>query len=146
LLRQITPEDLMAFGMIPEIVGRLPVMVNVDPLDKAALVRILIEPRNALVKQFQRLLSLDDVELVLTDEALSTAADMALKRETGARGLRTIIENALLDVMYEVPSHREIKKVIVDREVIERTKRPQIVGENGQALGWTDDAPLDAAA
>ncbi len=146
LLRQLTPEDLMAFGMIPEIVGRLPVMVNVDPLDKAALMRILVEPRNALVKQFQRLLALDDVELVLTDDALSTAADMALKRETGARGLRTIIENALLDVMYEAPSHREIKKVIVDHDVIERTKRPQIVGENGQALGWTDDAPMNAAA
>src|SRR5215475_6696483 len=129
LLRQVTPEDLMAFGMIPEIVGRLPVLVSVDPLDKAALMRILVEPKNALVKQFQRLLSLDNVDLVFSEEALSTAADMALRRETGARGLRTIIENTLLDVMYEVPSHREIKKVIVDREVIERSKRPQIVGE-----------------
>ena len=146
LLRQITPEDLMSFGMIPEIVGRLPVMVNVDPLDKPALMRILVEPKNALVRQFQRLLSLDNVELVFTDEALSTAADMALKRETGARGLRTILEGALLDVMYEVPSHREIKRVVVDREAIERLRRPQIVGENGQALGWNDDAPLNAAA
>jgi ATP-dependent Clp protease ATP-binding subunit ClpX len=146
LLRQITPEDLMAFGMIPEIVGRLPVVVNVDPLDKAALMRILVEPKNALVRQFQRLLSLDNVELIFTDEALSTAADMALKRETGARGLRTILEGALLDVMYEVPSNREIKRVVVDREAIERVRRPQIVGDNGQALGWHDDAPLNAAA
>jgi ATP-dependent Clp protease ATP-binding subunit ClpX len=146
LLRQITPEDLMAFGMIPEIVGRLPVMVNVDPLDKGALMRILVEPKNALVRQFQRLLSLDNVELVFTDEALSTAADMALKRETGARGLRTILEGALLDVMYEVPSHREIKRVVVDREAIERVRRPLITGENGLALGWHDDTPLNAAA
>lgn len=146
LLRQITPEDLMAFGMIPEIVGRLPVAVNVDPLDKPALMRILVEPKNALIKQFQRLLGLDGVELVFTEDALSTAADMALKRETGARGLRTIIENSLLDVMYEVPSHREIKRVIIDREVIEKVRRPQIVGENGQLLTWNHDAPLESAA
>ena len=146
LLRQVTPEDLMAYGMIPEIVGRLPVVVNVDPLDKAALMRILVEPKNALVKQFQRLLALDSVELVFSDEALSTAADMALRRETGARGLRTIIENTLLDVMYEVPSRREIKRVVIDRDSIERSKRPQMLGEKGEALGWSDDAPLDAAA
>jgi ATP-dependent Clp protease ATP-binding subunit ClpX len=146
LLRQTTPDDLMEYGMIPEIVGRLPVAVNVDPLDKSALMRILVEPKNALVRQFQRLLGLDNVELVFTDEALSTAADIALRRETGARGLRTIIENALLDVMYEVPSHREIKRVVVDREAIERIRRPLIVGENGQMLGWHDDTPLDAAA
>jgi ATP-dependent Clp protease ATP-binding subunit ClpX len=100
LLRQITPDDLMAYGMIPELVGRLPVSVNVDPLDKPALMRILTEPKNALVKQYQRMLSLDGVELVFTEEALSAASDLALKRETGARGLRTIIENCLLDVMY----------------------------------------------
>jgi ATP-dependent Clp protease ATP-binding subunit ClpX len=146
LLRQITPEDLIDFGMIPEIVGRLPVVVNVDPLDKAALMRILVEPKNALVRQFQRLLGLDNVELTFTDEALSTAADMALRRETGARGLRTIIENALLDVMYEVPSHREIKRVVVDREAIERVRRPLIAGEKGEPLGWHDNTPLDAAA
>jgi ATP-dependent Clp protease ATP-binding subunit ClpX len=146
LLRQVTPDDLMEYGMIPEIVGRLPVAVNVDPLDKSALMRILVEPKNALVRQFQRLLGLDNVELVFTEEALSTAADIALRRETGARGLRTIIENALLDVMYEVPSHREIKRVVVDREAIERIRRPLIVGENGQMLRWHDDTPLDAAA
>jgi ATP-dependent Clp protease ATP-binding subunit ClpX len=146
LLRQVTPEDLMAYGMIPEIVGRLPVLVSVDPLDKAALLRILVEPKNALVKQFQRLLSLDNVELVFSDEALSTAADMALRRETGARGLRTIIENTLLDVMYEVPSHREIRRVVVDRDAIEHKKPPQMMGENGQILAFTDNTPLDAAA
>jgi ATP-dependent Clp protease ATP-binding subunit ClpX len=146
LLRQTTPEDLIAFGMIPEIVGRLPVLVNVDPLDKTALMRILVEPKNALVRQFQRLLALDNVDLVFSEEALSTAADMALRRETGARGLRTILESALLDVMYEVPSHREIKRVIVDREAIERTRRPLIAGEKGEPLRWSDDTPLNAAA
>jgi ATP-dependent Clp protease ATP-binding subunit ClpX len=146
LLRQIAPEDLMAFGMIPELVGRLPVAVNVDPLDKAALMRILVEPKNALVRQFQHLLALDNVDLVFSEEALSTAADMALRRETGARGLRTILENSLLDVMYEVPSHREIKKVVVDREAIERTRRPLLSGENGQPMPWNDDTPLNAAA
>jgi ATP-dependent Clp protease ATP-binding subunit ClpX len=147
LLRQVTPEDLMAFGMIPEIVGRLPVASNVDPLDKAALMRILVEPKNALIKQYQRLLGLDGVELVFTEDALSVAADLALKRETGARGLRTIIEGSLLDVMYEVPSHREIKRVIIDREAIEKIRRPQIVGENGQLITLSDDAPpLESAA
>ncbi len=153
LLAQVMPEDLMGFGLIPELVGRLPVVVHVDPLDKAALMRILVEPKNALVKQFERLLSLDSVELVFTEEALSTAADMAITRETGARGLRSILETTLLDVMYEVPSHHEIKRVVIDRESIQRTRRPQIVGENGQALHWSDEATpaptpprLDAAA
>jgi ATP-dependent Clp protease ATP-binding subunit ClpX len=139
LLRQVTPDDLMGFGMIPELVGRLPVAVNVDPLDKPALMRILVEPKNALVKQFQRLLSLDGVELVFTEDALSTAADLALKRETGARGLRTIIETSLLDVMYEVPSNRDIKKVIIDRAALERTTRPQMLGENDKPLKWSDE-------
>src|SRR5579859_7994217 len=146
LLRQVAPEDLMAFGMIPEIVGRLPVMVNVDPLDKAALVRVLVEPKNALVKQFQRMLALDEVDLVFTDDALSGAADLALKRQTGARGLRTIIESVLLDVMYEAPSNRQIRKVVVDRDTIEHKKRPQLVSSDGQPLGWSDNPPLDAAA
>jgi ATP-dependent Clp protease ATP-binding subunit ClpX len=125
--------------MIPELVGRLPVAVNVDPLDKPALLRILVETKNALVNQFQRLLSLDGVELVFTEDALSTAADLALKRETGARGLRTIIETSLLDVMYEVPSNRDIKKVIIDRAALERTTRPQMLGENDKPLKWSDE-------
>lgn len=146
LLQKVEPEDLMSFGLIPELVGRLPITVNVDPLDKPALVRILIEPKNALVKQFQRLLGLDNVELIFTDEALSAAADIALKRETGARGLRSILENTLLDVMYEVPGHRDIKRVVVDREAIERTRQPQLLGESGQPLTGNDGAPLNAAA
>src|SRR5262249_54974928 len=124
LLRQVTPADLRPYGMSAQSVRRPPVLVSVDPLDKAALMRILVEPKNALVKQFQRLLSLDNVDLVFSEEALSTAADMALRRETGARGLRTIIENTLLDVMYEVPGHREIRRVVVDRDALEHSKPP----------------------
>jgi len=146
LLNQITPEDLMDYGMIPEMIGRLPVMVNVDPLDKAALMRILTEPKNALVKQFQALLGLDNVQLQFTDEGLSTAADIALRRKTGARGLRTIIESSLLDVMYEVPGHRDIKKVVIDREAIEHTRRPVLLDENGKALHWSDEPPMNVAA
>jgi ATP-dependent Clp protease ATP-binding subunit ClpX len=143
LLRQVSPEDLMGFGLIPELVGRLPVIVNVDPLDKAALMRILVEPKNALVKQYQRLLGLDNVELEFAEEALSLAADIALKRETGARGLRTILEGALLDVMFEVPGKKDVRRVVVTREAIERTARPRLVGEDGQTLTWGDEAPLE---
>ena len=148
LLRQVSPEDLMQFGMIPELVGRLSVVVNVDPLDHDALVRIMVEPRNALVKQFQRLLALDNVELSFTDDALSSAADLALKRETGARGLRTILESALLDVMYEVPSQKDIQSVVIDRDVIERIKRPTLVDKNGKTIAWNEpnSSPLVSAA
>lgn len=146
LLRQVTPDDLMDFGMIPELVGRLPVTVNVDPLDKDAMIRIMVEPKNALVKQFQRLLSFDGIDLVFTDDALAAAADMALKRETGARGLRTIIENCLLDVMYEVPGRRDVKKVVVDQNAIERTGTPQLIGEHEQAITWSEDHQPPASA
>jgi ATP-dependent Clp protease ATP-binding subunit ClpX len=150
LMAKVAPEDLMQFGLIPELIGRLPVVVHVDPLDKAALMRILTEPKNAVTKQYQQLLKLDGVELVFTDDALSSAADLALKRETGARGLRGILEATLLDVMYEVPGRREVKKVVVDAAAIDGTGRPKLVGENDQALLWSDDkAPddkLNAAA
>jgi ATP-dependent Clp protease ATP-binding subunit ClpX len=145
LLQQVSPEDLNAFGLIPEMIGRLPVIVTVDPLDKEALIRILTEPKNALVKQYQRLLSLDNVELAFTEEALSAAADIALKRETGARGLRGILESTLIDVMYEAPSHRELKKVEVDRDAIERTGRPKLLTASGTILAWSDgDTPKDS--
>lgn len=139
LLRQTMPEDLMGFGMIPELVGRLPVIVNVEPLDKAALIRILVEPRNSLVKQYQRMLGLDNVELQFTEDALAAAADIALHRETGARGLRSILESTLLDVMYEVPGHKEVKRVVIDQEAIARTKRPTMYGDGGTALAWSED-------
>jgi len=118
LLRQVTPDDLMRYGMIPEIVGRLPLVISVDPLTKDDLVEILTRPKNAVTKQFQRLLALDNVELVFTEEALTTAAQEAMKHEAGARGLRTIIERALLDVMYEIPSRRDVKKCVISAEAV----------------------------
>jgi ATP-dependent Clp protease ATP-binding subunit ClpX len=148
LLPQAAPEDLMQFGLIPELIGRLPVMVNVNPLDKSALMRILVEPKNAVTKQYQQLLKLDDVDLQFSDEALNMAADLALKRETGARGLRGILESTLMDVMFEVPGRKEIKKVVVTADAIDGKGRPQLIGENEQSLSWTDkpEGDLDAAA
>jgi ATP-dependent Clp protease ATP-binding subunit ClpX len=143
LLSQVSPDDLLAYGLIPEFAGRLPVVVNVEPLDHAAFMRILTDPRNAIVKQFQRLFAMvDDVELVFTQEALSVAAEMALKYKTGARGLRAIIEEALLDVMYEIPSHKEIKKCIVTADVIMGKTKPELYDEYGRPVGDT----LDKAA
>ncbi|MBC7315677.1 MAG: ATP-dependent Clp protease ATP-binding subunit ClpX, partial [Chloroflexi bacterium] len=124
LLRQVTPDDLLRYGMIPEFVGRLPVIVTVDALSEDDLVRILTEPKNALVRQYQKLLALDHVELEFTEEALRMAAQEALRRKMGARGLRTIIEETLLDVMYELPSQPEIRKWVVTAEAI-RNRREQ---------------------
>ncbi|MCC6800872.1 MAG: ATP-dependent Clp protease ATP-binding subunit ClpX [Anaerolineae bacterium] len=147
LLHQVAPEDLIKFGMIPEIVGRLPVITVVDPLDRDALVRILTEPKNSLVKQFQQMFALDGVALEFTGDALHAAADLASARETGARGLRSIMEVALLDVMYEIPSFKEIvQRVVVDAEVIRGTARPKIILENNRVLRWGDDGTLESAA
>ena len=137
LLRQVTSDDLMKFGLIPEFVGRLPVAVSVDPLDKQALVRILTEPRNALVKQYQRLFGLDNVELMFTPEALQAIADEATKLRTGARGLRTILESVLLDVMYEIPSRPEVTKCIVNADTILRRSQPVLLAGNDRAVLWT---------
>jgi len=134
LLRQITGDDLLKFGMIPEFVGRLPVMVSVEPLDKATLVRILTEPKNALVRQYQKFLALDNVELVFTPEALEAAADLALKLKTGARGLRTIIEEVLLDTMYEIPSRGDVGKCIVDADVIHRQRKPILLDKQDKPI------------
>ncbi len=115
---QVQPEDLLKFGLIPEFVGRLPVIGAVSNLDKAALVQILIEPKNAVVKQYQRMFELDGVELEMTQDALEAVAEQALIRGTGARGLRAILEEVLLDVMYDVPSRTDIGKCVVDRSVV----------------------------
>ncbi len=135
ILQQITPEDLVEYGLIPEFVGRLPVLVTADALDKESLMRILVEPKNALVKQFQRLFKLDDVELVFTTDALEAAAALAHKQKTGARGLRTIIEDTLLDVMYEIPSRKEIKKCVITRGSILNETSPELYDEFGRQLG-----------
>ena len=146
LLRKISPEDLIAHGLIPEMVGRLPVLVNVEPLDQAALVQILTEPKNSLVRQYTYMLSLDGVELIFEDSALEAAADLALARETGARGLRSIIESCLLDVMYEVPGRDDIGKVVVNADVVNGERRPFIYNDNGELLDWDDNGTLNPAA
>ena len=137
LLRHISPDDLLKYGLIPEFVGRLPVVVSVDPLDKDALVRILTEPRNAIVKQFQRLFALDDVELVFTEDALVTAAEEAMKLETGARGLRTIIERTLLDVMFEIPSRRDVRKCVVSDDTIVNQSHPLLLTQAERPVEWS---------
>jgi ATP-dependent Clp protease ATP-binding subunit ClpX len=118
LLVQVQPEDLLKFGLIPEFVGRLPVIGAVSNLDKDALVRILVEPKNAVVKQYQRMFELDGVQLEMTSDALEAVAEQALLRGTGARGLRAILEEVLLDVMYDVPSRTDVGKCVVDRSVV----------------------------
>ncbi|MDI3281502.1 MAG: AAA family ATPase, partial [Bacillota bacterium] len=127
ILRQIMPEDLLKFGLIPEFIGRLPIIVTLDALDEEALVRILTEPKNALVKQFKKFLELDGVELEFTPEALRLIAQKALKRKTGARGLRSIIEDFMLDVMYEVPSQDDIKKIVINEAAVNKEGPPIIV-------------------
>jgi ATP-dependent Clp protease ATP-binding subunit ClpX len=146
ILALVTPDDLMHYGMIPELVGRLPVVATVQPLDLAALRAILTEPRNALVRQYRRLFEMDQVELVFTPEALDATAKKALERETGARGLRAIIEGALLDVMYEIPSRPDIRRVVVDREVIEGLAGPRLLDSDGRPLAGRDEEELPDAA
>ena len=118
IFRDVIPHDIVKFGLIPELVGRIPAIVSLEELDRAALIRILTEPKNSLVKQYQKLLEMDDVELVFAPEALEEVAKLALERNTGARGLRAILENAMTQIMYEVPSHRDIAKVEITAECI----------------------------
>jgi len=137
LLRQVIPDDLLKFGLIPEFIGRLPIIATLDPLDKATLMRILTEPKNALVKQYQKMLALDNVELVFTSDALEAAAERALQQKTGARGLRSALEDILLDVMYEVPSLPHIRRCIVDGDVIRGLARPRLLPSEGEATRET---------
>lgn len=130
LLQDIMPGDLLKFGLIPEFVGRLPIVVTLDALDKKALISILKEPKNALVKQYKKLFEIDNVELEFTDEALEAIADEAMKRNTGARGLRAIIEDTMKDIMFDIPSKEEIAKVIVNQETIS-TKQPELINAEG---------------
>ena len=146
LLRQATPEDLMSHGLIPELVGRLPVLVSIDPLDREALTRILVEPKNSLVKQYKHLLALDNVELEFDQSALNAAAILTLKRETGARGLRSIIEGCLTDVMFEIPGRDDIRRVVIDADVINGLRPPHIYTDLDTELEWTDDGTLKPAA
>ena len=127
ILAQVLPEDLLKFGLIPEFIGRLPVIGAVHSLDQEALVRILMEPKNALAKQFQKFFQFDNVELEFTEDALGSVADQALLRGTGARGLRAILEEVLLNVMYELPSRNDVGKCVIDRQVVLEKVNPTLV-------------------
>jgi len=127
--KQVEPQDLLKFGLIPEFVGRVPVVVTLEQLDEEALKMILTKPKNALVKQYQKLFEMDGVELEITEEALDFVAKKAIERNTGARGLRAIVEGALSDAMYEIPSDKSIKKAIFTREAFEGTSEPEIIRE-----------------
>jgi len=127
ILQKIEPEDLLKYGLIPEFVGRVPVVVSLHELDEEALVRILVEPKNALVKQYKKLFELDEVDIEFEEEALKAVAKMAIDRKTGARGLRSILESTMLEVMYEIPSRDDIKKCIVTRETVEKKITPTLV-------------------
>jgi len=140
IFQHCLPEDLIQYGLIPEFIGRLPVMSAIHQLSRGELMKILTEPRNALVKQFQRFFQFDGIELVFSEEGLSSVADKALERETGARGLRSIIEEVLLEVQFELPSRRDVKKCVVTRDVIEKGLQPTLV------TVAVDEQPGEAAA
>ncbi len=134
LLTHVLPEDLLQFGLIPEFIGRLPVIATLKKLDEAALIEILTKPKNALVKQYQKLLELDNVELEFEKKALEQIAKKAIERKTGARGLRSIIEGIMLDVMFELPSREDIAKCIITEETITKNKRPQLLLKDGTVI------------
>ena len=127
---KVQPEDLLKFGLIPEFIGRLPLLASLEDLDEAALVQILVEPKNSLVKQYKRLFELEDVHLRLTEEALGAIARQAIERKSGARGLRAIMEQTMLEVMYEVPSDSSIKEVVVSEDTIAKGEKPLLVYES----------------
>jgi ATP-dependent Clp protease ATP-binding subunit ClpX len=129
LFEQVLPEDLVEYGLIPEFIGRLPVISVIHQLTRDDLVKILTEPRNALVKQFARFFEFDGIELVFAEDSLGAIADRALERETGARGLRSILEETLLDVQFELPSRRDVKKCVVTKETIDKGLKPTLVTE-----------------
>ncbi|TAK21557.1 MAG: ATP-dependent Clp protease ATP-binding subunit ClpX [Chloroflexota bacterium] len=144
LLSHVIADDLLKYGLIPEFIGRLPVVVSVEPLGLDALMRILTEPKHAIVKQYQRFLALDKVDLHFTEDALAATAQAALKMKTGARGLRTVIEDILLDVMYDIPSRGDVKKVIINGDVINERKPPILLNRVDRVVD--DDDVRDASA
>jgi ATP-dependent Clp protease ATP-binding subunit ClpX len=139
-LQYLSHDDLLKYGLIPEFVGRLPVTVALDPLSRDELKRILVEPKNAVVKQYQKFFALDNVELTFTDEALDATARQAEERKTGARGLRTTIEEVLLDVMYEIPSMENVRKCVVDENVIVNRSRPLLMTETEKQIPYAESA------
>jgi ATP-dependent Clp protease ATP-binding subunit ClpX len=144
LLRQLNSDDLLKYGLIPEFVGRLPVVVSLEALDKPSLMRILVEPRNAITKQYGKFLALDKVELVFTEDALEAAAERALAYKTGARGLRTLIEEILLDVMYEIPSRTDVRKCVISADTILQGKSPLLLTRSERIVEMDDQAEASA--
>lgn len=139
LLSQLIPEDLLKFGLIPEFIGRLPVLASLEQLNENALVQILTEPKNALVKQYQKMIELDNVKLTFEDEALVEIAKLAIIRKTGARGLRSIIESLMLEVMYELPSREDIVECVITKETVTTSAHPKLILEDGTVLNQNDE-------
>ena len=129
LYKELLPEDLLKYGLIPEFVGRVPVVVTLEQLDEKALINILTEPKNAIVKQYAKLLEMDGVELLFDNSALSEIAHLAIERETGARGLRSIVESVMMDVMYDIPSRNDVQKCLITKDVIRKKKAPELILE-----------------
>ncbi|RRD90971.1 ATP-dependent Clp protease ATP-binding subunit ClpX [Conchiformibius steedae] len=134
LFQQVEPEDLIKFGLIPELIGRLPVIATLEELDEETLVHILTEPKNALVKQYQALFAMEGAELEITPTALKSIAKLAMKRKTGARGLRSLVEKALLETMYALPDNKNVAKVVVDADVVEQGVQPKLLDKNGNTV------------
>ncbi|HFV7280537.1 TPA: ATP-dependent Clp protease ATP-binding subunit ClpX [Staphylococcus aureus] len=134
LLAQIRPEDLQAYGLIPEFIGRVPIVANLETLDVTALKNILTQPKNALVKQYTKMLELDDVDLEFTEEALSAISEKAIERKTGARGLRSIIEESLIDIMFDVPSNENVMKVVITAQTINEETEPELYDAEGNLI------------
>ncbi len=134
LFRQVLPQDLVKFGIIPELVGRVPVTVSLDLLDEEALKEILVKPRNAITKQYQKLLELDGIRLTFDEEAVREIARQSIARKTGARGLRAIIENCMMDYMFELPSREDVIECRITKEAVDKTGQPELIGENNQVV------------
>lgn len=146
LLAKVLPEDLLSYGLIPEFIGRLPVIASLEPLDEEALIRILTEPKNALVKQYQKLFQMDGVELEFEEAALKEIAKQAMERNTGARGLRSIIESIMLDVMFEIPSRDDIAKCIITKEmVLDENVSPKLLYKDGTVEESRKQLPKESA-
>lgn len=146
LLAKVEPDDLSKFGLIPEFIGRLPAIAVLAPLDEEALMDILVRPKNAITKQYQKLFSYEGVELKFTDKALRAVAQLALKRKTGARGLRGVLETAMLDIMYEIPSKNNVKEVVIDENVINEGAQPMLVYKTDEEIQAEEEAKKKSSA
>jgi ATP-dependent Clp protease ATP-binding subunit ClpX len=144
LLSQLIPEDLLKFGLIPEFIGRLPVLASLEQLDENALVQILTEPKNALIKQYQKMMELDDVELTFEEDALVEIAKLAIERKTGARGLRSIIENIMLEVMFDLPSREDIVECVITKDTVTNNEMPRLILEDGSEYDEKDNEKTSA--